>query len=430
MVKNCCVLGCSSNTKRNPAISFFRFPTDPNLAAMWLQLIGRPDFKPSQYSVICQLHFTREDFTSGSHHYPITGIGGQRKRLKTKAIPTQNLNGCTNPELLAEIQMRAKNTIPQKPSKALLSATNTMVNSTLQKNSETAQLQQLLSSLVPALFGNTANSTNDISVQSSATEINNSSQNNAVSTLASILSSQQQNGSLTNLTASSQGPVISIPSNLHSVNGGTIVQAAKQNVGPTLLSNATLLPVASTGSVQIPSPNHGETVMATSVLKSEPMDTGDNYKTSSNGSPISNGVTHNTENNKSTTADDLYSELQKSLLELKNNMLNESHNSTPTRDTNQPTDNNYGNQAYIIDVDTYQKIMESMSSKSEKSIQTEKDLTIFSLESENKALKEQLSQYELAFNSLINWTEGSLKSDSLPTADQGAQKIIESKLID
>lgn len=87
------------------------------------------------------------------------------------------------------------------------------------------------------------------------------------------------------------------------------------------------------------------------------------------------------------------------------------------------------NPAYIIDVDTYQKLMETVSQKSEKSIQTEKDLTICTLEIENKQLKEQLSQYELAFNSLINWTEGSLKTDAVapPTSEN---KLVEGKLIE
>jgi hypothetical protein len=90
-----------------------------------------------------------------------------------------------------------------------------------------------------------------------------------------------------------------------------------------------------------------------------------------------------------------------------------------------------GNNAYIIDVDTYQKLMETVSQKSEKSIQTEQDITICSLQSEIKQLKEQLYQYELAFNSLINWTEGSLKTDPVPQPPAPSEtKLIEGTLIE
>ena len=469
MVKNCCVLGCSSNTKRNPAISFFRFPTDVTLASMWLQLIGRPDFKPSQYSVICQLHFTREDFTSGSHHYPITGIGGQRKRLKTKAIPTQNLNGCTNPEVLAEIQMRAKTTFPQhhKIAKSMMSNANTMVNAnTIQSNNtEAAQLQQLLTSLMPALFGNNSNNNsldNKMSLENSLNNISSST-----NSLTPKMETAHPQGSFSNSpqgcytngfstppfsggtsppsVATTQGPIISLPSSLQNI---ALTDSPPPSNG-VLLSSSTALP--------------SEPIMSTPILKKETTDHAifkiNNSNTLSNtlpsnlshnssimtttpvnSSPSTNGTVIRT-NGATPSTEDLYAELQNSLMALKQNYSNENNsqivkNQSPAVvQVQQPIAHEIpmetGNNAYIIDVDTYQKLMETVSQKSEKSIQTEQDITVCTLESEIKQLKEQLYQYELAFNSLINWTEGSLKTDPVPQPPAPSEpKLIEGTLIE
>ena len=480
MVKNCCVLGCTSNTKRNPAISFFRFPTDVTLASMWLQLIGRPDFKPSQYSVICQLHFTRDDFTSGSHHYPITGIGGQRKRLKTKAIPTQNLNGCTNPEVLAEIQMRAKTTFPQqKLSKSMMSNANTMVNAnTMQNNSnnEAAQLQQLLTSLMPALFGNdnTTNNTlnnnnntsNKISLDSGTNNVTSSTNSltSGLSTPQGSFTNSPQGGYTNGIStppfssaasppsvATTQGPIISLPSSLQNI---SLADSSVQSNG-TLFSNTNSALTA-------------EPIMSTPILKKEPVSSTDHaiFKIS-NGNSLPSNLTHNSTvlssnhlpsnqpsnqpsngtavirtNGPTPSTEDLYTELQNSLLALKQNFSSDSSHghivksqSPSLVQVQQPIAHEIpmetGNNAYIIDVDTYQKLMETVSQKSEKSIQTEQDITICSLQSEIKQLKDQLCQYELAFNSLINWTEGSLKTDPVPQATAPSEsKLIEGTLIE
>lgn len=468
MVKNCCVLGCSSNTKRNPAISFFRFPTDATLASMWLQLIGRPDFKPSQYSVICQLHFTREDFTSGSHHYPITGIGGQRKRLKTKAIPTQNLNGCTNPEMLVEIQMRAKSSpLPQKLPRSMISNATSMVNSqTNNSNNEAAQLQQLLTQLMPALFGNDSSTTLDASnttpPQSNSKPLSTVFSNGTATPPFSGTSSPSS--SAASSAATHQGPIISLPASLQ-----------------TSLDTST--------SFSTPPPS--EPVMSTSIIqKDQPLISTDQsiFKLSNGAGNIissTNSILPNSHltagaprayaNGASSAETDLFTDLTNSLLAIKNTLTTDSVAATSTSHTpnssflggtstntilgntstntslaltNTTNTNNLltvqqpvaheipmetGNNAYIIDVDTYQKLMETVSQKSEKSIQTEQDITIFSLQSEVKQLKEQLCQYELAFNSLINWTEGSLKTEPVtsqtPNNEQTA-KLVEAALME
>ncbi|KAE8741924.1 hypothetical protein FOCC_FOCC012576 [Frankliniella occidentalis] len=39
-------------------ISLYRYPKDPNLRAVWLQLIGRPDYVPYDGARLCELHFS------------------------------------------------------------------------------------------------------------------------------------------------------------------------------------------------------------------------------------------------------------------------------------------------------------------------------------------------------------------------------------
>ena len=159
-----------------------------------------------------------------------------------------------------------------------------------------------------------------------------------------------------------------------------------------------------------------------------------------NSSPSTNGTVIRT-NGATPSTEDLYAELQNSLMALKQNYSNENNsqivkNQSPAVvQVQQPIAHEIpmetGNNAYIIDVDTYQKLMETVSQKSEKSIQTEQDITVCTLESEIKQLKEQLYQYELAFNSLINWTEGSLKTDPVPQPPAPSEpKLIEGTLIE
>ena len=62
----CCVPNCRSGYKSESdnssgKISFFSFPTDPNLRAQWIKAIPR-DFEPTPNSRVCCLHFYPSDF--------------------------------------------------------------------------------------------------------------------------------------------------------------------------------------------------------------------------------------------------------------------------------------------------------------------------------------------------------------------------------
>ena len=52
-----CIPTCSSNTKRNPELSFYHIPTDKKLRKMWLHWIGRNNFSPNNYHRVCSKHF-------------------------------------------------------------------------------------------------------------------------------------------------------------------------------------------------------------------------------------------------------------------------------------------------------------------------------------------------------------------------------------
>ena len=53
----CCIPTCSSNTKRNPELSYYKIPNDKKLRRMWLHWIGRANFKPKNYHKVCSKHF-------------------------------------------------------------------------------------------------------------------------------------------------------------------------------------------------------------------------------------------------------------------------------------------------------------------------------------------------------------------------------------
>ena len=46
----CCIPTCSSNTKRNPDLSFCWSPADKKLRKMWLHWIGQANFLPNNQS--------------------------------------------------------------------------------------------------------------------------------------------------------------------------------------------------------------------------------------------------------------------------------------------------------------------------------------------------------------------------------------------
>ncbi|XP_047112066.1 THAP domain-containing protein 5-like [Schistocerca piceifrons] len=98
MPRRCCMPNCSGNYDNGPKVSVFYFPSDENLRRKWLSAVHRQDWTPSKHSVICELHFNKDDILSSTSMYdPKTGIlltaPLDRRRLRKDAIPSK-LPGC------------------------------------------------------------------------------------------------------------------------------------------------------------------------------------------------------------------------------------------------------------------------------------------------------------------------------------------------
>ena len=53
----CCVPTCKNSTKRNPNLSFHKFPKAKKLRSEWVHMIGRKDFLPNEHHRVCSEHF-------------------------------------------------------------------------------------------------------------------------------------------------------------------------------------------------------------------------------------------------------------------------------------------------------------------------------------------------------------------------------------
>ncbi|XP_070524036.1 THAP domain-containing protein 1-like [Cardiocondyla obscurior] len=79
MPKRCVVLNCPSATSREKCMShFFRFPQVEAILVKWIEATGRNNWIPTEASVICDLHFKKNDFTTSEI----------RRRLKSDVIPS------------------------------------------------------------------------------------------------------------------------------------------------------------------------------------------------------------------------------------------------------------------------------------------------------------------------------------------------------
>lgn len=81
MPTSCVAYGCNNRHKSGSGVSFHRFPhKKPELLEKWIQAVRRQDWKPSQQSYICGVHFAESCFVQ-------TG-GKIGRHLKPGSIPT------------------------------------------------------------------------------------------------------------------------------------------------------------------------------------------------------------------------------------------------------------------------------------------------------------------------------------------------------
>uniref|UniRef100_A0A2H8TW85 THAP domain-containing protein 2 n=1 Tax=Melanaphis sacchari TaxID=742174 RepID=A0A2H8TW85_9HEMI len=72
MPTSCCVRGCKS--KGNGKIKYFRFPKDENRRLQWIQALHRENFVPTNNTLICEAHFTTNDYQKRPDLIKLTNI--------------------------------------------------------------------------------------------------------------------------------------------------------------------------------------------------------------------------------------------------------------------------------------------------------------------------------------------------------------------
>ncbi|XP_072932463.1 uncharacterized protein [Epargyreus clarus] len=84
ITKTCAVLGCEESKNLDSSSSFFRFPEDPDLRQIWTDLTGRNNWTPTDYSYICNNHFSIDCFECDENKAVV---------LVEKAVPSLKLPG-------------------------------------------------------------------------------------------------------------------------------------------------------------------------------------------------------------------------------------------------------------------------------------------------------------------------------------------------
>ena len=83
MTRKCCVVGCKSNyDSTNEKFPTFAFPKNIDLCNLWLKAIGRENFNPTKYSVVCSKHFIPELITTKGSKLKAKSV------LKENSVPT------------------------------------------------------------------------------------------------------------------------------------------------------------------------------------------------------------------------------------------------------------------------------------------------------------------------------------------------------
>ncbi|XP_018355117.1 PREDICTED: THAP domain-containing protein 5-like [Trachymyrmex septentrionalis] len=97
----CSVKKCVSNLKSKSKVHSFRFPlNDKNRLDKWIAAVGKPDWKPTKASRICNLHFNKKDI--------IEGMGYQRSYLRKNAVPKDYSSFVTENELVDTVTLKPK----------------------------------------------------------------------------------------------------------------------------------------------------------------------------------------------------------------------------------------------------------------------------------------------------------------------------------
>lgn len=70
MVHTCVVSGCRNRRTPGTALSFYRFPRDPERKQRWVDAVNREGWQPNDGSRLCSTHFISGMMTA------LVGVGG------------------------------------------------------------------------------------------------------------------------------------------------------------------------------------------------------------------------------------------------------------------------------------------------------------------------------------------------------------------
>ena len=87
----CSIFSCSNNS-RQKGICLHRFPNDPNVSKVWINVCKRKDFINVKDARICSVHFKTEDYERNFQHELLPQLYKRNcHRLKKTAVPSLNL---------------------------------------------------------------------------------------------------------------------------------------------------------------------------------------------------------------------------------------------------------------------------------------------------------------------------------------------------
>ena len=84
----CGAVNCNMESKKNPGISFFKFPDDFSMRRTWILKMHRDCFIPTKHSRLCHHHFDKTQYERDPEFMAKYGYPNAKPKLKSDAVPT------------------------------------------------------------------------------------------------------------------------------------------------------------------------------------------------------------------------------------------------------------------------------------------------------------------------------------------------------
>lgn len=86
--KKCSVGACTNYAGKTKGVRFHQFPREPNLCKAWVERMGRGNWEPGTWSVVCSDHFAIQDYEDNLCMMQRMGFSRKKHYLKPDAVPT------------------------------------------------------------------------------------------------------------------------------------------------------------------------------------------------------------------------------------------------------------------------------------------------------------------------------------------------------